>query len=366
MRSTAILAACVQFLAASGCTEKADSPRDAAVLDVASPDVDASVPRDAGPPPIDASRGAGLRIVTFNSGTTTGLPHEREPDDGYGDAQAELSDTHYGNGLAWLRAIDDTRDFFERIDADVVVFQEIFHPADCEAVPSEARVGFVCEAWMEGAPTVMRRVLGPDYQVACHLEKPDKCAAVRTSVGRFRGCTDDDCFDGLDGARVPGCGGGSRIGRGVIELEGGGALTLVSVHGSSGLDLDDQACRVAQFRQVFEELGLGDGPAANGTSNVILGDFNTDPVRLTVLDESARYLASTVALEAEGSRFHFLNDVGEGAQPTYLNAIIDHVVVNDSTGRCFAAGVTPGTEAPTEMVYFDHRPLVCDLDPRAW
>jgi hypothetical protein len=83
-------------------------------------------------------------------------------------------------------------------------------------------------------------------------------------------------------------------------------------------------------------------------------------VRLSRLDESARYLASQVG--ASG-RFRFLSDVGEGAPPTYANAIIDYVVVDDATGRCFAAGIAPGTDAPTEMVYFDHRPLVCDLDP---
>ncbi|MCA9616445.1 MAG: hypothetical protein KC586_26995, partial [Myxococcales bacterium] len=324
---------------------------------------DAERPRDSGPPPIDAARGLGLRIVTFNSGTTLGLSHERAPDDGYGDAEAALSDEYYGNGLAWTRAIEDVRRFFETLEPDVVVFQEIFHPEECEAVPVEARAGFVCDGWVSGDPSVVQRVLGPDFQIACHLDKPDKCAAVRRAVGGFRGCESALCLNGLEGARVPDCGGGSRIGRGVIELVGGGELTLVSVHGSSGLDLPDQACRVAQFRQVFEDLGLGDGPAANGTSNVILGDFNTDPVRLARLDESARYLASRAEIGAADG-FRFLSEVAEGAPPTYLNAIIDHVIVDDATGRCFAAGITPGTEAPTEMVYFDHRPLVCDLDPR--
>lgn len=337
------------------------APAPASDLDAGSPDAGAPPSgRDAGPP-IDAARGAGLRVVTFNTGTNDGMRHDEGPDDGYGSAEAALSDAHYGNGLAWSRAIADTRAFFDALDADVVVFQEIFHPEECEAVPAEARSGFVCETWQPGDPSVAQAVLGPDYQVACNLEKPDKCAAVHRRVGRFRGCDADLCLDGLTGSRVEGCGGGSRIGRGVIELAGGGTLTLVNVHGSSGITLDDQSCRVRQFTHVFEDFGLGDGPAANGEANLVMGDFNTDPVRLAVIDESARYLASQVG---EGHAFRFLSDVGEDALPTYAGrANIDHVISDALTGRCFAAGITPGAVAPTEMRYFDHAPIVCDLDP---
>lgn len=350
------LVACACALAL-GCSDPETPAADAGT----EPDAGGSRLRDAGPP-IDAARGAGLRVVTFNTGTTDGLPHDDPPDDGYGSAEATLSDTHYGNGLAWSRAIDDTRRFFDALDADLVVFQEIFHPEDCTAIPEEARAGFVCETWAPGDPTVVQRVLGPDYQVACNLEKPDKCAAVHRRVGVFRGCDADLCLDGLAGVRVPGCGGGSRIGRGVVDRVGGGTLTLVNVHGSSGITLDDQACRTAQLRQVFEDFGLGDGPAANdATANLVMGDFNTDPVRLAAIDESARYLTTQVGPE---HAFRFLTEAGEGATPTYAGRVnIDHVVSDALTGRCFAAGITPGAIGPTEMVLFDHRPIVCDLDP---
>jgi hypothetical protein len=328
--------------------------------DAGAPEDAPSAIRDAGVP-VDAARGPGLRVVTFNTGTTGGLAHDAPPDDGYGAPEAALSDLHYGNGLAWSRAIEDTRRFFELLDADVVVFQEIFHPGECATVPEDARAGFVCESWAPGDPTVAQVVLGPDYQVACHLGKPDKCAAVHRRVGTFRGCDGDLCLEGLAGARVPDCGGGSRVGRGVIELAAGGTLTLVHVHGSSGITLGDQACRVAQLRQVFEDLGLGDGPAANGEMNLVMGDFNTDPVRLATLDESARYLASQVG---GGLAFAFLSEVGPDATPTYAGRVnIDHVISDRLRGSCFAAGITPGAVGPTEMVYFDHRPIVCDLAP---
>ena len=68
------------------------------------------------------------------------------------------------------------------------MFQEIFHPGECAAIPVEFHAGFYCETYADGDPTVAQAILGPGYQVACNLGKPDKCAAVRTALGTFRGC----------------------------------------------------------------------------------------------------------------------------------------------------------------------------------
>jgi len=62
---------------------------------------------------------------------------------------------------------------------------------------------------------------------------------------------------------------------------------IVNVHGSSGFTDADLDCRQAQFGQVFVDMGDGK-PAANGERNVIMGDFNTDPVRAAFLDWSPR------------------------------------------------------------------------------
>ena len=132
---------------------------------------DAAPPADAFVMPLDAARGAGLRVVTFNTGTTDSLRHDDPPDDGYGSAQALISDTYYGNGLSWPRAIDDTRAFLAALDADILVFQELFHSPECEMIPAEGRTGFVCESYVDGDPTVVQTILGSDYQVACHLDK---------------------------------------------------------------------------------------------------------------------------------------------------------------------------------------------------
>jgi hypothetical protein len=296
-----------------------------------------------------------MLAVTFNTGTTSGLDHDGEPDDGYTSADAETSDLYYGDGLAWTDFVADTRAFFDQLQPDVVVFQEIFYSGDCTQIPTDSVTGFVCETWFEGDPTVAQEVLGEDYQIACHQGKPDKCAAVKRSFGSFRGCDSDFCLEGLDGSSVPDCGSGSRIGRGVIDLEDGGSLTLVNIHGTSGLSPEDQACRVAQFDQVFVDLGDGQ-PAANGSSNLIMGDLNTDPIRLAGTDDSAdRFLE----LVGDGKDFHFVSDE---ELPTYQALFnIDHVVSDQLGGDCWAAGVSPGHPPVTEAVYFDHVPLVCRL-----
>jgi hypothetical protein len=294
-------------------------------------------------------------VVTFNTGTTEGIVPGGEPNGGYGEEQAGWSDLYYGDGLAFEAVIADAQAFFTREDPDIVVFQEIFYSGLCPEIDPEFTPGFVCEHWQPGDPTVAQRILGDGWQVACHPGKDDKCAAVNRRFGTFAGCDDDFCLEGLDGGEVEGCGSGSRVARGLIELEVGGTLTVVNVHGSSGLSSDDQGCRHQQFQLVFEDL---DGaPAANGDRNLIMGDLNTDPGRLGDADPSAVYFAQQV----EQGGFHFVTDVGPDAEPTYALVNIDHVVSDAFEGGCRTPGLTEGDPPVSDIVYFDHRPEVCDV-----
>lgn len=309
-------------------------------------------------PPAPEERGH--VVVTFNTGTTEGLGHDALPDDGYYEEQAALSDTYYGDGLAWLDVVDDTRAFLDELQPDLIVFQEIFYSGDCAMVPEEAKVGFVCETWQPGEPTVAQVILGAGYQVACHIGKNDKCAAVKRSFGSFVGCEADVCLGGLAGAQVQDCGSGSRIGRGVVELVDGGTLTVVNVHGSSGLNQEDQDCRREQFIQVFEDMGAGDGPAANGERNLVMGDFNTDPQLNADFDESASKVLEHVG---EGRPFHFISDAAADSPKSYAGLFnIDHVVSDTFQGSCWVGGLTEGHPAVSEILYFDHKPVVCELD----
>ncbi len=304
----------------------------------------------------DAQAPRPFLVVTFNTGISMapdGSPGSMTP------AQAEEADKLYGNGLAWLPAVDAARIFLAAFDPDVVVFQEIFPSESCVDIPVEARPGFVCETWQPGEPIVAQAVLGPGWQVACNWLKHDKCAGVNRRFGTFRGCDGDLCLDGLAGSTIEGCGKGARVGRGVIDLVGGGALNLVNVHGSSGIAAGDQDCRGKQFRQIFVDLGDG-APAANGVRNLVLGDFNTDPARLAEGDPSAAYLASQVG---PGTRFHFLTDADPDGLPTYGGFVtIDHVIADFLDGTCWTAGVTEGAPAAPGP-WFDHHPTACTVVP---
>ena len=290
--------------------------------------------------------------VTFNTGTNPGLPHDEPPDDGYGAAQAELSDLYYGDGLAWLPRIEETRGFLAGVQPDIVAFQEIFDPNDCASVPETARAGFVCESWQPGAPTVAQMIAGPDMQVMCHVGHADKCIAVRRSFGRFRDCATDLCIDGAFGTAVLGCGGGARVARGIIDRVDGSTLTLVNVHGTSGFSAEDEDCRVRQVEQVFVDLGDG-APAASGHVNLVVGDFNTDPARFAGVDRSATRWLDFASGDAP---FHFISPIGDDALPSYEGiANIDHMIADHLDGDCVAA------DAVTSAVYFDHKPIVCTI-----
>jgi hypothetical protein len=312
---------------------------------------------DKRPDTADIGGAESLIAVTFNTGTTETIAPD-EGNGGYTSEQAATSDAYYGDGLAWIPAVEAAAAFFADLDPDVVVFQEIFWTGECPDIPEEHRTGFICEGWQEGDPTVAQVILGEDFQVMCHPGKPDKCAAVNRRLGTFRGCDQDLCLEGMDGFDVDGCGSGARVGRAVIERADGGELTLVNFHGTSGLSGEEEDCRVAQVDQVFVDLGDG-APGASGARNLVMGDLNTDPGRWTEFDDSAARWHDFVG---EGLAFDWITEVGEDAPGTYGGvADIDHVVSDAWTGACVTPGLTEGLPAVFEDAYFDHRPAVCEL-----
>ncbi|MEZ4269456.1 MAG: hypothetical protein R3F39_24105 [Myxococcota bacterium] len=332
--------------------ETADDAPDGAPGDATTLPSDADTISEIPPGP------APIVVVTFNTGTASEVVGSGVDNQGYGPTQAEWSDAYYGNGLAYVAFVQAATEFFANTPADIVGFQEIFYSGLCPEVPAEARVGFVCETWSAGDPTVAQLLVGAGWQVACHPGKPDKCLAVRRGFGEFQGCTADFCLEGLAGSTVDGCGKGARVARGVIERVTGGPLTVVNFHGTSGFDDASNACRKAQVEQVFIDLGDG-APGANGVENIVLGDLNTDPGRLAGSEPSAdRWLD----FAGEGQAFHFVTEVGEDAPPTYGGFFnIDHVLSDVFSGECWTAGVTEGHPAVTEARVFDHLPTVCIL-----
>ena len=315
-------------------------------------DVTDSAPEETEPP-------LEFVAVTFNTGTSEGMVGDDDSNGGYTSAHAALSDEWYGDGLAWMPAVEATTAFFADLDPDVVTFQEIFWTGECPDMPEDAREDFICETWVPGDPTVAQVVLGEDWQVVCHPGKPDKCAAVNRRLGTFAGCDEEFCLEGLEGYRVEDCGRGARVGRGVIDLVGGGTLTLVSVHGSSGMSDEDVRCRSEQIEQIFVDLGDG-MPGANGARNLIMGDINTDPGRLADFDASAALWNDYVG---DDKTFHFVTEVGSNTPATYGGAVsIDHVVSDVFFGSCWTAGLTDEHPAVIDAIYFDHKPVVCAVE----
>ena len=307
----------------------------------------------------DKTEKPSFTVATFNTGTTTAMGSQN-PDDGYGPDDAKRSDLFYGDGLAWQSVVEDTRQFLLKVSPDVIGFQEIFFSGECATIPNTETEGFVCETWQPGDPTVAQLILGEGYQVACHMGKSDKCLAVKKSFATLKGCDKDLCLDFLDGAEVPGCGSGSRIGRAELSLTDGQSLVVVNVHGSSGLKLEDTDCRSKQFALVFEDMN--GSPAANGARNIVLGDLNTDPGRADTFDKSAQKFIEHVG---PGKRFQFITAVGVDAPPTYAgNFNIDHVVSDAFAGGCWAAGATAGKAEVSQVAYFDHKPVVCAVRAR--
>ena len=301
-------------------------------------------------------RGDPIVLMTFNAGTTQGLGHDGD-DNAYTQEMADIADALYENSLSWNPAEDALREHLAAVRPHVAVFQELFYDGWCADIDVDPALNFVCDGYTPDRPLQIARLLGEDYQIACAPGQPDNCAGIRRDFGRFLdGCPEDAvCLEGLDGSGPPsGCSRGARVGRIRAETVSGVPFTLVNVHGSSGVTGEDMDCRVDQFRQIFVDRGDGQ-PAADGTINLVMGDLNTDPFRMTGVDPSAVEWASFVG-EGKDYRYISARDADD-TTPSYQGFThIDHIASDtlerDGTG-CTVAPLWEGT-------YWDHLPVTCE------
>jgi hypothetical protein len=330
-----------------------------AVAPDAAPDAASARPDAAGAGREDAGASpASVRLITFNIGTTDGLPHDAG-DDGYTGEMAEITDAHYRNSLSWNPAEAALVAFLSDRAPDIVAFQEGFHDPWCEDIEVDPDLDFVCRDYDPDGPMQPERVLGPDFQIGCAPGQEDNCIGVRRAVGQLVGCPEDGpCRLTLDGLETPGqCGSGARVSSGRVLRPDGAEWVVVNVHGTSGIEPDDQACRVAQFRQIFVDRGDG-RPEANGAVNIVMGDLNTDPVVMAGLDPSADAWNTYVGPDRA---FRHLSPTERFGPATYANALrIDHIASDMLTGDCVIPGSTEGEPPVMDAVYWDHRPVVCD------
>ena len=298
-------------------------------------------------------------VMTFNVGTSTGLPHDLG-DDGYTSEMADIADELYENSLSWNPAEEALRQYLAQLRPAVAVFQENYYDPWCEDIPVDPLLDFVCKDYSPDRPTQLERLFGPDYQVACPSDHPDNCGVVRRDFGTFAGCDDEPfCLEGFFGMAPPsGCTSRARAWSIVINRTTGEDWTLVNVHASSGFKRDVRACRADQIRQIFDDRGDGQ-PLANGDVNLVMGDINTDPFLAPIIDESARVWNKHVG---EGLPFDYLSADRLGIDPNYALILhVDHVVSDILTGSCIVPGVTQGEGRVMEAIYWDHKPVVCQI-----
>lgn len=340
----------------TSCSDDPTNGFDAGAAPDSGPGTDAS----SDPGLHDASADAGgtfsLRVMTMNIGTTPGLAHD-DGDDAYTQEMADIADALYENSLSWNPAEVALTAFIAGEAPDIIAFQEGFWDPWCETIEVDPELDFVCRDYEPSRTKQVLRVTGPEFQAACGDGQEDNCVAVRRSVGRIVGCDEDVCAGGLEGAGPPSeCSRGARVGRVEVELADARRLVVVNVHGTSGFTADDQNCRRDQFAQIFEDRGDGQ-PAANGERNLVIGDLNTDPIALELNDPSAAYFLEKI----ESTDFQFHSPTERNGPATYLTLRIDHVVSDFAEGGCLIHGSSDGTNPVLDSVYWDHRPVLCDL-----
>lgn len=269
-------------------------------------------------------------------------------------AEAEaIASTTYADRLAHTEAIAEAADWIAETDPDVVVLQDLFDVRDCELVPADERAGFVCEE--DEPPSVARQVLGDSYTIACHDDNATACIGVHSRFGVPDGCEEEgECLDGAAGDAIEGCPGGARVGRVTIPLVEA-ELTMVNVQASEGMSDPAQACRIAQFEQIW--LEMDEDPAANGDRSVVFGSFETDPARLARRDVSA---ARLIELHEAAEDFLFVTRTNNRSPGAYRGTFdLDHMTSNFYHGACLYSGIDDAV--PSLGARFDHPAIRCEL-----
>lgn len=303
--------------------------------------------------------------MTFNVGTTPGLPHDQGEADGTGNGytqeMADIADAEYENSLSWIPAEQALTEYLREQQLDLVAFQELYYDPWCESIEVDPTLDFVCQDYSPDRPLQVQRLLGSGYQIACAPGQEDNCIGVSQGWGRLKNCgsgPEEVCFEAFQGSEIWGCSSGLRVGAAQVELSVGLELTVVLIHGTSGFKPADIECRRQQFQQIFVDQGNGT-PLATGKVTVILGDINTDPFLADKFDKSAQYWHQFVGFN---QAFRYLSSDHPGGPKTYLDLFrIDHVVSDRLFGDCVVPGASPGVDPVMAGIYWDHKPVTCQV-----
>lgn len=236
---------------------------------------------------------------------------------------------------------------------DIVVLQEVL-PADfCDGIDEPDPEKICHPSRRLDEPWLARRLVGPDYELACDTRNGFECIGVRQDVGTLSGP------DAVTPPLAEGCDPGFSVSSTVVTLAAGPSFTVVDGHPQSGWEY---ACREDQVRLLFGGA-RGEPPLVADGPTLVAGDMNLDP--FVDADVSVRAWDEFVG---EGRRFHYHSGLAERDPPydtlvtPVLTGVLDHVVSDFAEGTCQTLGEAPGTERLDDGAGCDHRALLCDLE----
>jgi hypothetical protein len=293
---------------------------------------------------------AGFRLLQANIGNIVG------------DCKA------YAYNLCLVQVEQRVADGIAALKPDVLTLQEVTSDAQCEAI-DESDPGKVCHPDHRSAePSQVRRILGPDYSIACDARNGYECVAVATGFGAIAGCERGAlCATQAQTPASPdGCDAGFTVSAVTVEPDEGPAFVVVNGHPPSGTE---DECRDAHLKAIFESTAeepalVGDGPA------LVSGDFNLDPYTDEPIFGPDISLETWDAWVGEGKPFRYHSGIAEKDPPyptaTFLNItmVLDHVASNFAQGVCKTLGEAPGTvrlDGGHDELDTDHRALDCRL-----
>jgi hypothetical protein len=262
-------------------------------------------------------------------------------------------------------------DAIAELRPDIVALQEVVSDAQCDEI-EETDSTKVCHFEHRASePNQVRRLVGPDYTIACDARNAYECVAVSRTFGTIRGCEPGAlCLHARTPAASDGCDAGFTVSAVEVEPRGMPPFTLVNAHPPSGLAAE---CRNEQLQQIFEgradeRLAAPEGPT------LLAGDFNLDPFNENPLLSDDPSVVTWNAWVGPDRRFRYHSGPAERIPPHYtgffhfgIRFVLDHVASDFLEGHCTTLGEAPGTSRldglddsePHEGT--DHRALDCGL-----
>lgn len=256
-----------------------------------------------------------------------------------------------------------------RARPDIALLSEVITPEQCDALADQVDAGHVCHPSRRAVePDQVRRLLGPEYTIACEPRRGYECIGVRSAFATIEGCASGALCRGLSRTATPvaGCDEGFTLSAVTAKFDGQ-EVDLVVAHPPSGAMPENKQCRASFLPAALEE----DGSLRTKPRVILGGDFNMDPYRKAG-DVDVEYWRSRVRFEASAGSLTLVMHSGlpENDPPLWsapLNRQTwDHVLSTGFVGRCVTLGAAegfPALDAPQgeEIHRLDHFAQYCLL-----